>query len=217
MCWIGGLAKEVPPSRRRGETYGSTWTASFAKSEDCATVAGLSACRMSLSSENHLFPLGNTAMQQFKKTYGCPTAETDRLFFLDCVMMFDRDGSLLDDKTVRSPRNSHAYQILDIDLLDQSETQAEVQEANAALRKFLGATWHGNSGARRAEMMASAIAFGGRDVGVILRLTRQKRQRADDARPRLLLLRGFGCFFWGQQYGRSPTRSLAFRREATRI
>ena len=79
--------------------------------------------------------------------------------------MFDCHGSLVKDKAVRSPRNSHSYQIPDFDLLDQSETKEDVRGPNETIRKFLGATWHGNSGARHAEMMALTLAFGGRNVG----------------------------------------------------
>ena len=53
----------------------------------------------------------------------------------------------------------------DFDILVDSETDEAVQDCNIALRMFLRSTWIGNSGARRAEMMASTLAAGGRDVG----------------------------------------------------
>ena len=39
-------------------TYGSSWSASFSKNDDWATVAGLSAYRMSVSAGQHLFRAG---------------------------------------------------------------------------------------------------------------------------------------------------------------
>ena len=79
--------------------------------------------------------------------------------------MFGRDGSHVDYMSARVPRNSHPYQISDFDLLNEPETKEEAQESNGSLRRFPGSTCHGNSGARRAEVMASTLAFGGRAVG----------------------------------------------------
>ena len=86
--------------------------------------------------------------------------------FLDCAQMFDRDGPVVEDRSVRRPGYIHSYRILDFDLLDEHETKEEVHESNRAIRRFLGAKWHSDSGANRAGMMASTLSFGGRDVGI---------------------------------------------------
>ena len=138
---------------------------SFSKNADWATVAGLSACRMSVSAEQHLFSRGSTSMLHFKRTYECAKCEVPRLCFMDCVLMFGKGGDLVEDTATRNPRRCHSYQVFDFDLLDENESEESAIAANETLLKFLTSTWHGNSGAHQAEMMGLTLAFAGRDVG----------------------------------------------------
>ena len=141
LDWRSGERRDA--IEEKGGTYGHTWEVSFAKSADWAAVAGLYACRASVSSGNHLFSRGNTSAQHFERTYECPQTGTARLCFVDCVVMFGRHGSLVEDYAVSGPRNSHSYISPDFDLLDQPGTKEEARESNETLRKFRGATWNG--------------------------------------------------------------------------
>ena len=88
----------------KGEAYGSTWAVSFAKNAGRVLEDGLSACRMSVSSGNHLFSSGDAPTRRFNRTYECPKKDTARQRFLDCVLMFDSHGSLVEDKAVGGPK-----------------------------------------------------------------------------------------------------------------
>ena len=144
--------------------YGSSRGVTFSRTADWQTVAGISAMRMSLSAEAHLFSRPGTGFQ-IKQTYESPKVEDPRLSFLDCVLMYGPDGSLVEDVVVRCPRFSQFYQLFDFELLDDSETQEERDTARDNLAIFLKSTWHGNSGAHHAEMMALTLAYANREVG----------------------------------------------------
>ena len=157
-------AKRAGAIMAKESTYGPSWTVSFAKNSDWATVAGLSASRMAISSENHLFSRP-AAAAHFKHTYECAKDEEPRLCFTDCVLMFGPHGYIVEDTEARTPRSCRFYQFFNFDLIDPEETDEEKEIASATLRKFLASTWHGNEGAHHAEMMALTLAFCGREVG----------------------------------------------------
>ena len=85
--------------------------------------------------------------------------------FLDCVLMFNEDGAIAEDKEKNAPRNCRFYHFFDFPLLDNRETEEDKEAANDALQTFLGATWHGNAGAHHAEMMALTLAYDGLEIG----------------------------------------------------
>ena len=149
---------------KKERQYGVAWSMNFTKTADWATQVGMSASKSSVAAEVHLFSRPATALH-FKRTYECPKIEEPRMCFLDCVLKFNEDGSIVEDKERKAPRNCRFYQFFDFPLLDNRETEEDKKAANDALQTFLSATWHGNAGAHHAEMMALTLAYAGREVG----------------------------------------------------
>ena len=87
------------------------------------------------------------------------------MFFLDCVLKFDDQGTLVPDSETVSPRKCRFYQFFDFCLLIDGETVADKKKAAENLQEFFAATWHGNAGAHTAEMMGLKLAFAGQEVG----------------------------------------------------
>ena len=144
--------------------YGPSWAISFAKNLDWGAIAGLAASMLATSAENHLFSRSDAAAH-FKTTYERQKEEEPMLCFLDCVLKFSAGGCIVEGNDIRNPRSCRFYQFPNFELLAEGETEDEKTEASTTLQKFLAATWSGNSGAHRAEMMALTLAFAGREVG----------------------------------------------------
>ena len=101
---------------------------------------------MSVCAEQRLFSRGVSSILHFERTYERATCEIPRLCFLDCVLMFGKDGDLVEDDAVRSPRGCHSYQVFGFDLMGEDESEGDANAANERLLKFPSSTWRGNLG-----------------------------------------------------------------------
>ena len=196
------------------EKYGPSWGVSFSINPDWCAIDGLSAARFGIEAARHLFARASSSAH-FRQTYELPKEEVSRLFLLDVALKFIPDGSLVGDRDICRPVPVDTTSSSTSTSLSTQRLMRNEKDASGKLLTSLSATWHGDSGCHRAEMLAHTIAFSGRDVGRFF-TPRHGRLRKGDARPIVLQLLRSRVAQREREYERDTTLRVDMRQEGHR-